>query len=62
MELAIRILAGYTILVTMAFIGLSIWQVGETREHGRLSAVLTFCSLCIVIIFAILVLLNYKAA
>jgi hypothetical protein len=62
MELAIRIMAAYTILAAMAFIGLAIWQVGETREHGRLSAVLTFIALCIVIIFAILVLLNYKGS
>ncbi len=60
MEMAIKVLAGYTIAVLMVFIGLSIWQVGETREHGRLNAVLTFLALCIVIIFAILVLLNYK--
>jgi len=58
MDLAIQILAYYTIIAMMVVIGASIWQVGETREHTRTGAVLNFVALCIVIIFAILVILR----
>ncbi|GEM_PF-3431939 len=58
MELAIKILAGYTIVVMMVVIATSIWQVGETSEHSRAAAVINFIALSIVIIFAMLVLLK----
>ena len=61
MELAIKVLAYYTIVISMVFIGISIWHVGETREHGRMGAVLSFVGLGLVLIFAILVLLGGTA-
>lgn len=59
-DLAIKLLAGYTIVVMMVVIATSIWQVGETSEHSRTGAVINFIALSFVIIFAILVLLKGK--
>lgn len=58
MELAIKLLAYYTIVAMMVVIGASIWQVGETREHSRTGAVITFVALSLVIVFAVLTLLE----
>lgn len=60
MELVIKLLAGYTIVVMMIVIAISIWQVGETSEHSRTGAIINFIALSLVIIFAILVLLKGK--
>ncbi len=59
-ELVIKLLAYYTIVAMMVVIGISIWQVGETREHSRTAAVINFIALSLVIIFAVLVLLKGK--
>lgn len=58
MDLAVQILAYYTVIAMMVVIGTSIWGVGETREQTRTGAVLHFVALSIVIIFAILVILK----
>lgn len=58
MELAIKLLAYYTIVAMMVVIGASIWQVGETREHSRTGAVITFVALSLVIVFAVLILIK----
>lgn len=57
-ELAIKLLAYYTIVAMMVVIGASIWQVGETREHSRTGALITFVTLSLVIVFAVLILLK----
>lgn len=58
MDFAVMILAYYTIVAMMVIIGMSIYQVGETREYSRRGAVINFVMLSFVIIFAVLVLLR----